>query len=214
MAFLKFWDRLIWLIVLVLIAAFFLPWVRVDADIMRPLAKIEEAGFGNLISKIRGEITAATRSIEKQTGYSIPTEGKVEANGFDIPRLVNTNDTQLALSFVQLFTKKTEGVQWKCYAVYSIPGLAVLLALLYQFARRPRWGKIRMVPCLVTLFTAALFFIAYLKITTAELDHLVLEIKIGFGLWLSLFAYGALAATFGLGTLSMCFIRDRVRLKK
>ena len=209
MAFLKFCDRIVWLAILVIIAAFFLPWVRLEADLLRPLTQAQNAGWGEAFGKLRDRIKQETKSLEQSSGYRIRTEGKIQASGFDIPRLINTDNTQLALAFAEIVTKKTKGAEWKSYGVYTVPGLALLLGLLYQFTRGPRWGTIRKFPLLVCLIATAVFLGGLYKLTHTSLDHMVVQAQIGFGLWISLFGYCAIAVATFLGTVTLLFIRNK-----
>ncbi len=208
MAFLKLCTNMLWLAILVMIISFFLPWVRIQANLLRPLEEAQKAGWGDMFGNLKESILSQKDSLER-SGYKLQTQGTLQASGFEIPRLVNTDDSQLALAFVELFTDKASGAQWKCYIVYAVPGIAMVLGLLYQFAQGPRWGPLRKFPMVVSLCAATIFLAALYKINHARLDHLVVQIEFCYGIWLSLFAYATIAIAAFLGTIALCFVRSK-----
>ncbi len=184
----KIWDIAVWLCGLAVAGAFFLPWVGVRADAFRAFEVARQKGFGDMLGGLEQQLRAQTQGLQTAAG--------IRASGFDIPRLVNTQDSRMALAWVGMFTSKTEGLEWKSYAVYAFPVLALLLALLHQLVARP-------VARMIIAFVAAAIAAGTLyKLTHLPLDSWVTQTEIGWGMWITISSYATLALFALLGGLA------------
>ncbi len=175
----KVWDKGVWLVALAVVGAFFLPWVGVTADAFRAFEVARQKGFGDMLGGFEQQLRTQTQGLQ--------TAASIRASGFDIPRLVNTQDSRMALAWVGMFTSKTEGLEWKSYAVYVFPVLALLLALLHQLIPRP------LARIVIAAVAAAVAAGTFYKLTHLPLESWVTQTKIGWGMWITISAYAVLA---------------------
>ena len=178
---------------------FVLPWARID---LREPTLVKQVR-GNLpasdtlsgLTKDLGRITAKiTRGAQTITS-DLPTLADIpkEVSGIQIPTLANQKNAQTALALMELFTGKQEQIGLKSYAVYLLPGIALVCGLLMTFI-----GGQRLVPWGVALLCAAIAGVGFWKLLTTNTQALLVAITIGPGLWLSLWAYVGLACAAGL----------------
>ena len=194
----------VWVGVLMVLAGFVLPWASLDlkspirqrtlADVGRvvnatPLADV----FGKLTKKMGRVVVQVQRGAETVTG-ELPNLGDIpkEVRGVDIPALANQPNAHVLMALAEMLTGQRQ-LGAKSYAVYVLPGVALLCGLLLTIA--PRMREL----CLaVGLACQAVAGGGYWKVATANLDTLMVAITIGNGLWLSLWGY-AMVGTSALG---------------
>lgn len=105
-------------------------------------------------------------------------------SGYDVPVLANGPDSRLIISIIKIFKPQIANADKKSYLVWGVPGLAVLLFLLSLVL-----AKNKLVNLAIGIIGVAIFAAAAYKVTAIDLDKLVVTIRIGSGLWLTLWGY-------------------------
>jgi len=182
----------IWLCVAATIAGFFLPWARVDLRQPEMVQRLMASGEGQAATEKLGEgvnklFGAIKRTTESVTG-ALPGDVPKEVTGFDIPRIANQRNAKIAQALLEIFMGKQQHIGAKSYAVYLLPGLALISGMLLTWlrARRP----VVLATSLVCLLIAV---IGFWKLLTTNTTALLIAVVIGPGLWVSLSAYLGLA---------------------
>ena len=189
----------VWVSVAATGIGFVLPWARID---LREPGLVKQVR-GNLpasdtlsgLTKDLGRITATIRRGAQTITGDLPTLADIpkQVSGIQIPQMANQKNAQTALALTELFTGKQERIGLKSYAVYLLPGIALVCGLLMTFI-----GRQRLVPWGVAGLCAVIAGVGFWKLLTTNLSSLMVAITIGPGLWLSLWAYVGLAAAASL----------------
>lgn len=120
----------VFLIVLVIFVAFFLPWVSVES----PAA-----------SKVSEILTG-----KKQGGfYSI--------SGFQVPILANSKESKLIITVIKLFNPGIKDADKKSWLIWGVPGLAVAMLVLLLVWGRNKWLELAIGIIGVAIFGVAAF---------------------------------------------------------
>lgn len=136
---------------------FFLPWVSVES---------EQAGWFTKIISGKSQEKIATIS------------------GFQVPIMANSEESRLIITIAKIFNPGIEGVDKKSFAIWIIPVLAIIFALLVHFLEKDKWVNLA-----IGVIGVLIFVIAVFKIQTTDLDKAILRVRIGLGLWLILWSY-------------------------
>ena len=183
------------------VVGFVLPWAHIDLREPGMVKQLREAApasdtVGGLMKDIGRVAVKIKRGAETITGdlpalSDIPTQ----VSGVQIPQMANQKNAQVAMALMELFTQQRQHLGAKSYAVYLLPGLALLCAALLTWL-----GGSRIVAFGVAAVCAGVAGVGLYKLLTVNTQALFIAITIGRGLWLSLWGYVgiALAAT-GLG---------------
>lgn len=174
--------RAAWVSAAVVVVAFFLPWARLD---IRTTALEQQISLSARRSLAK---SFGTRRAPKTTPKRLATIPS-RVTGAQIPVLANRKHVKVATGLVELFTKRREAIGLKSYAVYLVPGLAILCALLLSLSKFRRSAA----PT-AALLCAAIAVGGFWTLWTTDTRKLY-GIVIGEGLWLSLGAYVVLAAS-------------------
>ena len=150
--------------------------VIIAVSFFLPWISVESAAVGGVSKILTGKKQAVIDSI----------------SGFDVPVLANSDESRLMISIIKIFNPGIQNADIKSYLIWGVPGLAVLMLVLSRFLDKNKWFYLAVGIIGVLIFVAAVF-----KITTTDLDKLVLKVNISIGLWLILVAY------FGIGILNM-----------
>jgi len=119
-------------------------------------------------------------------------------SGYDIPVLANGPDSRLIISIIKIFKPQITNADKKSYLVWGVPGLAVLLFLLSLIL-----AKNKLVNLAIGIIGVAIFAVAAYKVTAADLDRLAVVIRIGSGLWMTLWGYLGMGAAAFLRVLEL-----------
>lgn len=192
-----------WISTAAAVVGFVLPWATIHLD--TPVARLEEAarasGVLDRLAQGLGKVTVTIqRGTETVTGElpslsDIPTQ----VSGAQIPQMVQGERAKVAIALFELFTQQRQRLGLKSYAVYVLPGLALVFGLLLT-----RFGDRRVVAMGVASGSAVIAGLGLWKLLTVNTDALFVAITIGPGLWLSMWAYIGLAIAAGLS----CAIRS------
>ena len=115
--------------------------------------------------------------------------GKAQANiasvsGFGIPRMANSDDSRLAISVIKIFNPDVKDAHKKSYLVWFAPILAIAAAFALAAFGNNKW-----VSLVIGAVCALVFVLGVYKIASTDMNKLVLNVKIGVGLWLTLYGY-------------------------
>lgn len=157
------------LLAAIIFIAFFLPWVGVHSA---PISGITKMLTGS-------QQPAAIRAISL----------------YQVPILANGPDARLMISIIKIFNPDVKDADKKSWAVWGVPILAIFMAVVLFTLREKPWKK--WLYLLFGIIGCGIFTVGIFKIKTTDLDKLVLQIVIGPGAWITLWAY------FGIGLACM-----------
>ena len=189
-----------WASVAAVVAAFFLPWARIDLrepEVLRQVRRTaEEQGLlSGLMDKV-GKVTVEVRRGAETVTGELPSLADIpkEVSGVQIPQMAHQENAQVALALLELLTNTRQHVGLKSYAVYLVPGLAILCGVLLTVL-----GRVRAAALGVAALCALVAGVGFWKLLTTNTSTLFIAITIGPGLWLSLWGYVGLSVA-ALGT--------------
>jgi len=106
-------------------------------------------------------------------------------SAYDVPVLANSDESRFMMSVIKIFQPNIENADKKSYLIWAVPLLAIIIFLLScVLLPGNRWLSL-----IFGIIGIAIFAFGYYKITTTDLDKLVLTITIGIGVWLTLWGY-------------------------
>ena len=183
----------VWLSVAVAVVSFFLPWAKIDVrepGLSRQMRQTVQAqGLLKGLTEKLGRVTVQVRRGAKTISGELPTLSDIphHVSGRQIPQLANQKNAQVVTALFEMVTNTRQDIGLNSYAVYLVPGLAVVFGLLLTFA------GMRPVALVVAAASAAVAAAGFWKLLTTNTQALFVAITIGPGLWLSLWAYVALS---------------------
>jgi hypothetical protein len=179
--------------------AFVLPWARIDLREptgARPFGQAakEQRLLGGLTQQL-GKVTVSVRRGAETVTGDLPTPSDIpkQVSGAQIPQMASQQDVQVAVALIELFTKERQHMRLKSYAVYLVPGIALLCGVLLTFL-----GRLPGVAIGSALCCAGIAGVGFWKLLTTNTQTLFVAITIGSGLWISLWSYVGLAVAGGL----------------
>ena len=186
---------LLWVSVAAAGIGFFLPWARIDlreptlVKQVRGAVPVSDTLSG--LTKDLGRITATIRRGAKTVTGDLPNLADIpkEVSGVQIPQLANQRNAQTAVALFELLTNSRQELGLKSYAVYLLPGIALIFGILITLL-----GRRRTISFVVAGLCMAIAVVGFWKLLTTNTQALLVAITIGPGLWLSLWAYVGLAA--------------------
>jgi O-antigen ligase len=182
---------LAWGSAVVAVAAFFLPWATMEVrehDLARDLTKA-----------LGGRVTVQIHRGGETIAGELPDLSAIPrvVSGVQIPQVANSQDAKVAMALFEIVTDNRQHLGFKSYAVYLVPGVALVAALLLTVLRRRRAFALG-----VALLCAAIASAGGWKLLTTDTSTLLVAVAIGPGLWLSVWAYAALSLAAFIDTLS------------
>lgn len=138
-------------------------------------------------------------------GVSKILTGKKQAtldsiSGFKVPILANSDESRFMISVIKIFNPGITNADKKSWLIWGVPLLAVAMYFLANAFKGNKWIKLG-----IGIIGIAIFVVSVFKISTTDLDKLVLKVNIGIGLWLIFVSY------LGIGVLQ---ILEFIKLKK
>lgn len=186
----------VWVSMIAAGVGFVLPWVLMDVTAGKIPGQINRAlegtGLDGLTKKLSGKVSRVTlqfkRGAETITGNlpdlsTLPTR----VNGPDIPAFINRTDNAVAIALAEMLSGQRD-ISKKSYAVYLVPGLALVLGLLVTVL-----AGVPAVCWTAAALSALVAGVGFWKLLITPTESLMVAITIGPGLWLSLWAYVGLA---------------------
>ena len=175
----------VWAGVAATFIGFFLPWAT--------LALKTTEAERHIASSARRSLSKAFTSVKRGTKPAVrkPSRGlpviPTRVSGHQIPQLAHRENVKVILGLTELVTKKRERIGRNSYAVYLVPGLALLCGLLLT----SRVGATRPVAAMVALVCGVVAVAGGWMLLTTD-TRVRYAVVIGPGLWLSLAAYAVL----------------------
>ncbi|MCF7872862.1 MAG: hypothetical protein K9L80_01475 [Candidatus Omnitrophica bacterium] len=130
-------------------------------------------------------------SVESETMGKVSKllTGKAQANisavsGFQVPILANSQDSRFMISIIKIFKPQINNADKKSFLIWIVPLLAIALFFISIGFKNKKLVKL-----LIGLICVAIFAGAIYKINITDLDKLVLNVKIAYGLWITLLSY-------------------------
>ena len=188
---------LAWLSAAVALIGFVQPWAYLD---------LRDPSLGKLdsLTKRLGRVTIEVKHGAERVTGELPSLNDIpkQVSGIQIPHMANREDAKLATAIMELLTNTSNNIGFKSYAVYLLPGLALLGAVLLT-----RFVGNRFVPVALAASASLIAAYGFWKLLTTNTKTLLMAITIGQGLWMSLWAYVGLAAAAGLAIMPHHFRR-------
>ena len=133
-----------------------------------PWVQVESQMVGTVAKVLTGKRQAAIASI----------------SGFAVPGLANGPDARLMLSIIKIFNPGVTDADKKSWLIWGVPLFAIVIFLLGLFIADNRWFNLGVATIGILIFVVGAY-----KINTTDLNKLVLNAKIGLGVWLTLYGY-------------------------
>lgn len=152
-----------------------------------PWVSVESPAVGGVSKLLTGKKQATIDSI----------------SGFKVPILANSKESRFMISVIKIFNPNIKNADKKSWLIWLVPGLAAVLFMLERFFKNNKWFYLA-----VGLLGTLIFVVAVFKITTTNLDKLILKVNIGLGLWLLLIGY------LSIGLLNLIRFVDLIKNKK
>ena len=185
-----------WLGVVLVITAFFLPWVHIEVTEPTLLKQVRQALPGESllgdVTKRLSRVAVEIRRGAELIAGDVPSLSELPhtITGADIPRLANERKTKATMALLELLTRSPQHVGAKSQAVYLLPGLALLSGILLTLA-----GRRRAVALGIAGACCAIAGVGAWQLSTIQLPHEVVRVTIARGLPLSFAGYALLAAS-------------------
>ncbi len=116
------------------------------------------------------------------TGKEQQSIQKISA--YQVPIMANGSDARLMISVIKIFNPSVRDADKKSYLIWGIPLFAILISGLLSKVKNKKWLYLAF-----GIIGCAIFIVGTFKIKTTDLDKLVLHVKMGSGLWLTLWGY-------------------------
>jgi len=105
-------------------------------------------------------------------------------SGFKVPIMANSTESRLMLSIIKIFNPGITNADKKSFLIWGVPIFALLLAVISLILGKNSWVNLALGITGIAIFAVAVF-----KISTTDLDKLVLKVIISSGLWLTFYGY-------------------------
>lgn len=181
------------------VGGFFLPWAQMNARELPVVKQLRQAlplrdTVGGLTQDVSRITVKIRRGTEVVTGR-LPSFSDIprHISGFHIPRMANQEEAKMTMALMELLTNQRQHLGIRSYAVYLVPGIAVLCAVALTVATQSVAVAVAIAILCATVAGAGCW-----KLLTIDPQARLIAITIGSGLWLSLWAYVGLAIAAGI----------------
>ena len=174
------WPLLVaWAAVALTLVGFVLPWARIE--IHEPSVRL-------------GRIAVTLQRGSKTIRGDVPTNAGLptQVSGWQIPQLANQEQARVATAMLEFLTKTRQHVGLKSYAVYLVPGVALLCGIGLTVC----WRFSPLVWVIGSL-CAAVAGAGWWSVLTTHPRTLFVAVTIERGVWCSLWGYVGLACAAG-----------------
>ena len=169
----------------VIIASFFLPWVRAKVSVTKvatgltstAASKLQNSPFAGKF--IKG-FNAATNAVSNLGDIEV----KTQVSGYDIPTLINKKTSREAISIVQILVKDAKDLDKKSMLVYLLPLFAIVCLILAIIGLKNKLALIVM-----AVISGAISIGGLYNLFTANLASLPVQVTIMNGLWQTMYGY-------------------------
>lgn len=171
----------------IIITSFFMPWVSAATSVTRVSEEVANSmgPLGGLpfVGKVIAGVKEGADIVRGVGDINIGTT----VSGYDIPKMVNSGSSKVALSFAQNFFQGTEGLDKKSMLVYLLPLFAIICILLTIIGIR---YILALIPMLIV--SGAISLAGLYNLKTVNLSNDVVDIAIQKGLWYTMYGYLAI----------------------
>ncbi len=133
-----------------------------------PWISVESAAVGGVTKLLTGKKQSEIGSI----------------SGFMVPVLANGDESRFMISVIKIFEPGIHHADKKSFLIWGIPLLAVIMLGFTRLLKDNKWVRLG-----IGIVGVAIFVVAVFKITTTDLDKLVMKVNIAYGLWFILVSY-------------------------
>lgn len=177
----KILSLAVYILALITVIGFMLPWATVATSVMgvskEVTGSLADTPFAGKVMK---EVNAVTDAVSNVGDIEL----KSIVRGYQIPMMVNDKSSKVALSVAEIFFPEAEGLDWKSYLVYLLPGLGILCGILAFFSTVNR-----ICIFIMTAIGAVLGTIGLYKLYTTDVSSLAVKINIQNGLWYTMYSF-------------------------
>jgi hypothetical protein len=176
-------SALVWLAAVAVVGGFFLPWATLDIKTTKTEKEISAS-----VQRAAGKSFGSAKKPKRQPSWIRAKRKKApllpsKVSGYQIPLYANRRNVKAVMGLAEMVTKKREAVGLKSYAVYAVPGLA-LVAVWVLGAFGERWPA----AAAVALMCGAVAGYGLWMLTSTD-TRKEYAFSVGIGLWISLGAY-------------------------
>ena len=188
------WTILVWLSAAITLIAFSMPWISLGPRPSHPSKPVRQESkapprpSANL--QLSPEFSRVLKNVSRDIARTADTMVKlrIRITGAQIPRMANQEQTKAALDLMERMTKKRQNLGLKSYAVYLVPGLALLCA-----GTLIRRGRRKWVAAAVAVICAGIALGGGIELLIVGAQQTLNGVRLESGLWLSLLGYAGLA---------------------
>jgi len=169
----------------VIIVSFFQPWAGVKTSVTAVSKELTDKADGELKdTPLAGKFIKKFSAITDQIAGLGDIEIKTQVSGYNVPRMVNSDISKVALSLAEIMFKSTEGLGWKSYLVYVLPVSAVLCVFLVIVGAKKRIALI-----MALLVSGGISLVGLYNLHTMDLGTIAIKVSIASGLWNTMHAF-------------------------
>lgn len=184
---------LVWLSAAITLAAFYMPWVSLgprpshSSKWVRQESKAPPRPSANL--QLSPEFSRVLKNVSRDVVRTADkmTTLRVRITGAQIPRMANQEQAKVTFDLMERITKKRQNLGLKSYAVYLVPGLALLGA-----GALTRWSRRKWVARIIAVLCAAIALVGGVELLIVGAQQAPNGVRIEGGLGLSLLGYAGL----------------------
>lgn len=168
------------------IHAFFLPWARASLNVTRMARGLSESAASGALENApyAGKFIRTFNSVTDVIGDIGDIEVKTVVSGYDIPALINSKNSKVAISVLALILNDVKDLDKKSKLVYLMPIFAIVCIVLGVISIKNRSALIALIVLSGVISTAGLY-----NLMTVNLPKDMARISIGQGLWQTMYAY-------------------------
>ncbi|MBP7056420.1 MAG: hypothetical protein KBB52_06185 [Candidatus Omnitrophica bacterium] len=170
----------------VIIGSFFMPWAKAVTTATKVAGGIERSldagplGGSPFASKLIANIDKAKTALNVFGDVRF----KTVVSGYEIPVMLNRQESKTALSLTQVFAPGAQNIGKKALLVYLLPLFALLCIALSLLAFKTDLFLLPVILISGLISTAGLY-----KVLTADITNNIVQITIERGLWQTLYGY-------------------------
>jgi hypothetical protein len=169
-----------------IITGFFMPWATAGASAGKLAKGVTgaAAGMGEKAPFVGGLFGKAGKVADKVASAADVVGIKMSVSGYDIPQMMNTKSSQVAVALAGIFIKDAKDADKKSYAVYLMPVLALVCVGLAL------WGMKNWIPAaIMAVLSGGISLGGLYTLMTTNMSNMAVQITIQNGLWQTLYAY-------------------------
>ena len=164
-----------------IIISFFMPWAKIATSVTGVSKEVTSKLKGTpFAGKFLKEIDKATTAIGEVGDISI----KMSVSGFNVPNMVNSKTSKVAISLMEILTKSNKNLELKSYAVYLLPLFGLICVALSLVGSK---NKIAVIAMLV--LSGAIGVVGLYNLSTIDVSSIAVKVTIEKGLWYTMYSF-------------------------